>query len=568
MNEMRKQMTRILTFEDKTIINVCELYVSNLSGNIIEDELLKLFNKYGKVDNIEIKVSSKGGKFALVRLSNDKDAENAINKLNFTVFFGNEIHISRSLTKFGRRSNEGNIIIRNLPPSLTSRELFVYLVNEFNNILSFKLVEKRYCYIRFLHKTDAEKFIAKYNEKSLNGHTLKVTPFIPKVERKSNDNHFTNIFIKNFGTYLDNESLREMFEKFGEIVSAVVMKDDVGCSKGFGFINFANWESAEKAIEEMNQSIVRVTLKSTIKNKKDEIEDRTIYVGKAVTKAEREAENCQKSNSLKFTNSTTTLSSNSSNDYSESEELIITNIDKHLSMNIIYNYLRKYGEIKSFNVKKYGKNNQKATVAFKCKNDLEKVMKQINFKIKANQFLSCAPVCLYRIERACPNKWVKISFDTNVTYESEEFEDYSIQNACTKYSQKQFMFMERYFSVIVKCPRRGYIVPSDYCIILGSAFNKRLCSDNPSKKDTKEELHVKTFTRTKATSFTLKDFTAEYIYISLAVIVVLILLVVLAGMVYLKKSKKWTLRSVSTVASRISLVTTSVTNLVSNKPLR
>ncbi|KAI3388519.1 hypothetical protein SNEBB_002754 [Seison nebaliae] len=86
----------------------------------------------------------------------------------------------------------------------------------------------------------------KYNEKSLSGYTLKVTQFIPKNERKLYDNPFINIYINNFGYFLDDESLLKMFEEFGEIISAVVMKDNRGRSKGFGFINFTNWESAEK----------------------------------------------------------------------------------------------------------------------------------------------------------------------------------------------------------------------------------------------------------------------------------------------------------------------------------
>ena len=39
-----------------------------------------------------------------------------------------------------------------------------------------------------------------------------------------------------------NESdLIELFKPFGEIASAVVMKDDVGRSRGFGFVCFSRW---------------------------------------------------------------------------------------------------------------------------------------------------------------------------------------------------------------------------------------------------------------------------------------------------------------------------------------
>ena len=56
---------------------------------------------------------------------------------------------------------------------------------------------------------------------------------------------FKNVFIKNFGDALNEESLREMFLKHGEITSCVIMSADDGKSKGFGFVAYETHESAE-----------------------------------------------------------------------------------------------------------------------------------------------------------------------------------------------------------------------------------------------------------------------------------------------------------------------------------
>lgn len=56
---------------------------------------------------------------------------------------------------------------------------------------------------------------------------------------------FKNVFIKNFGDSFNDETLREMFLKHGEITSCVVMADDTGKSKGFGFVAYETHESAE-----------------------------------------------------------------------------------------------------------------------------------------------------------------------------------------------------------------------------------------------------------------------------------------------------------------------------------
>lgn len=51
--------------------------------------------------------------------------------------------------------------------------------------------------------------------------------------------------------------LREEFEKFGEVVFArVVLDNETGRSRGFGFVEFVNAEDATKAKEEMNDEVL------------------------------------------------------------------------------------------------------------------------------------------------------------------------------------------------------------------------------------------------------------------------------------------------------------------------
>lgn len=63
---------------------------------------------------------------------------------------------------------------------------------------------------------------------------------------------FKNVFVKNFGEHLDDTKLKDLFDKFGTITSAVVMKDAEGKSRGFGFVAYDKPEEAAKAVEEMN----------------------------------------------------------------------------------------------------------------------------------------------------------------------------------------------------------------------------------------------------------------------------------------------------------------------------
>ncbi len=62
------------------------------------------------------------------------------------------------------------------------------------------------------------------------------------------------LFIGNLPFSVDNAKLKEEFAKFGEVVSANIVFDKSSKrSKGFGFVEFANQDAAEAAINSMNE---------------------------------------------------------------------------------------------------------------------------------------------------------------------------------------------------------------------------------------------------------------------------------------------------------------------------
>tara|TARA_Y100000310_G_scaffold345413_1_gene464689 strand:- start:863 stop:1138 length:276 start_codon:yes stop_codon:yes gene_type:complete len=63
----------------------------------------------------------------------------------------------------------------------------------------------------------------------------------------------TKIYVGNLPFSVDDNGLKDAFSSYGEISEAVVIKDKYsGRSKGFGFVTFADEESAKKAVSEMN----------------------------------------------------------------------------------------------------------------------------------------------------------------------------------------------------------------------------------------------------------------------------------------------------------------------------
>jgi len=114
----------------------------------------------------------------------------------------------------------------------------------------------------------------------LNDKKVYVGRFISRKEREKvlgeRAKLFTNVYVKNFGDELNDESLREMFEKYGTITSHKVMNKEDGKSLGFGFVAFENPEAAEAAVNALHG--------------KELAEGLTLYVGRAQKKAERQKE--------------------------------------------------------------------------------------------------------------------------------------------------------------------------------------------------------------------------------------------------------------------------------------
>ncbi len=66
-----------------------------------------------------------------------------------------------------------------------------------------------------------------------------------------------NIFVAKLDYGVDNDNLRSLFEKYGEVISANVITDQYsGKSRGFGFVEMREEEQARTAIRNLNNTEV------------------------------------------------------------------------------------------------------------------------------------------------------------------------------------------------------------------------------------------------------------------------------------------------------------------------
>lgn len=213
-------------------------------------------------------------------------AERALDTMNFDVLKTRPIRIMWSQRDPSlRKSGVGNVFIKNLDKNIDNKAIYDTF-SAFGNILSCKVaqdekgVSKGYGFVHFETEEAANTSIEKVNGMLLSGKKVFVGRFIPRKEREKalgeKNKLYTNVYVKNFGDELNDETLREMFEKFGKITSHKVMSKDDGKSRGFGFVAFENAEAAEKAVKALNG--------------KELNDGKVLYVGRAQKKVERQLE--------------------------------------------------------------------------------------------------------------------------------------------------------------------------------------------------------------------------------------------------------------------------------------
>lgn len=266
---------------------MASLYVGDLHPDITEAMLYEKFSPAGPVLSIRVcrdMITRRSLGYAYVNFQQPADAERALDTMNFDVVKGKPIRIMWSQRDPSlRKSGVGNVFIKNLDKSIDNKALYDTF-SAFGNILSCKVVcdengSKGYAFVHFETQEAADRAIEKMNGMLLNDRKVFVGRFKSRKEREAElgakAKEFTNVYVKNFGDDMSDETLQELFNAYGKTLSVKVMTDATGKSRGFGFVSYEKHEDASKAVEEMNGK---------------ELGGKLVFVGRAQKKVERQAE--------------------------------------------------------------------------------------------------------------------------------------------------------------------------------------------------------------------------------------------------------------------------------------
>merc|ERR1719181_1106605 len=206
------------------------LYVGDLHNEVTESLLFEMFNKVGPVASIRVcrdTVTRRSLGYAYVNFHNVKDAERALDTMNFTNIKGRACRImwsQRDPTL--RKSGVGNVFVKNLDSSIDHKALFDTF-SLFGNILSCKVAtdetgqSQGYGYVHYESEDAATDAINKINSMTICDKEVYVGHFVRRTER-SGQSDWTNLYVKNFPADWDEETLRKAFETFGAITSCKV----------------------------------------------------------------------------------------------------------------------------------------------------------------------------------------------------------------------------------------------------------------------------------------------------------------------------------------------------------
>ncbi|XP_044470296.1 polyadenylate-binding protein 4-like [Mangifera indica] len=170
------------------------------------------------------------------------------------------------------------LYIGDLDPNVNDSQLYDFF-NQVGQVMSVRVCRDMstrrslgYGYVNYSNPHDAARALDVLNFTPLNGKPIRIMySYRDPTIRKSGAG---NIFIKNLDKSIDNKALHDTFSTFGNILSCKIATDLSGQSKGYGFVQFDNEESAKSAIDKLNGMLLN---------------DKQVFVGPFLRKQERES---------------------------------------------------------------------------------------------------------------------------------------------------------------------------------------------------------------------------------------------------------------------------------------
>ncbi|GAB7340499.1 hypothetical protein MBLNU457_6921t1 [Dothideomycetes sp. NU457] len=311
------------------------VFIKNLDAAIDNKALHDTFAAFGNILSCKVAQDEHGNSrgYGFVHYETAEAASNAIKSVNGMLLNEKKVYVGHHVSKKDRinkfeemKANFTNIYVKNVDVEATEDE-FRALFEKYGDITSASLAmdnetgkSRGFGFVNYANHEDASKAVEELHDSDFKGQKLYVGRAQKKHEReeelrrqyeaarqeKVSKYTGVNLYVKNLADDIDDEELRKIFEAYGAITSAKVMRDTIpvnekveelkkeneekaegeeaeskektddveeltkdldkvkiageirvlGKSKGFGFVCFGNPDEATKAVTELNQKMV------------------------------------------------------------------------------------------------------------------------------------------------------------------------------------------------------------------------------------------------------------------------------------------------------------------------
>jgi polyadenylate-binding protein len=259
-------------------------FIKNLDPNLDNKSMMDIFSVFGNILSCKVTTDSEGRSkgYGYVHFDTTEAAKKAIERYDEQLLGSQVVRVQFFQRKEDRVKNVEwtNVYIKNIPQEW-NEEILATMFDRFGKCTSIKIahdpevnpnsdnVHRGFGFVNFSTHESAKEAVESYNNKPVEvspGIALYVARFQTKYERirekeknyaarkfeKMQRYNGVNLYLKNFDDFVNENHLREVFSKFGNVISTRVMRDLNGYSRGFGFVSFSNVEEARRAITEMN----------------------------------------------------------------------------------------------------------------------------------------------------------------------------------------------------------------------------------------------------------------------------------------------------------------------------
>ena len=240
------------------------LFVADLPKETTYDDLALFFKDYhfqyaslnnNKPQSIWAKVCFENEQYAM-KAKHELNGEFLQPKSTYGHIKGKPVRICNYEGK-GVSNNEKNykqsLLIKNVDGRMSQKE-FYRLFLQFGEVDSAKIEydeagnSKGYGYIYYNNEQSAERAKEQLNKKEYYGKPLDIVNLIPFKSKSISNNA---LFVMNFPSSFNENDLKKLFMKYGEVKYASISKDEHGVSKGFGLISFDNPETNSLCIADV-----------------------------------------------------------------------------------------------------------------------------------------------------------------------------------------------------------------------------------------------------------------------------------------------------------------------------